>query len=264
MTKSKIFAAVIAATAFVSSAASASVFAIDYHDAGVWNAYDAGNETYGMKFRSDLGNDGFWLVVTDGDNPKGDGSTNAILYGDLVNNRITAYTYNGENNANSFETGQLLGTYENVFSSGGQHHRYGYDMTMFNLDVAGINNAFGPDFDGVTIGEDAGIWFHQSEGSNFTYGADGSILDYTFTDQTWLDRGNDAAREFSMVNCATGGVNPDRFAPTYLDSCGATQISGGGVVGSSSGGGSVPAPGGLALVLVGLAGLGRMRRRNKT
>ena len=264
MSKTIAAAATIAAAVSFTSAASASIFTIDYHDTGVWQAYDADNEAYAMKFRSDQGKDGFWLVVTDGANPKGDGTTNAILYGDLANNKVTAYTYNGENNSNSYEAGTLLGTYENVFSSGGTHPTYGYDMTMFSLDVSGINNALGADFDGVTLGEQAGIWFHQSDGSQFTYGADGSITDYSFTSQMFLDGGGDATRVHAAVDCSAG----ETARQNYLDSCGSSEIGGGGVVGSSSGGtssggGSVPAPGGLALLLVGLAGLGRMRLRNK-
>lgn len=248
-TASKLFATTMlaAATSF-SASANASIFTIDYHDAGVWNSYDNENETYAMKYRSDQGKDGFWLVVTDGDNPKGDGSSNAVLYGDLVNNRITAYTYNGANNANSYEAGTLLGTYENAFQSGGIHPTYGYEMTMFNLDVSEINGVLGTDFNGVELGEEAGIWFHQSAGSKFTYGADGSIVDYAFDSQMWLDRGGD---ETIQRSCAS---DDERYfcAPSIeLTSAGNTNGA------TSGGGGSVPAPGGLALILVGLAGLGR-------
>ena len=253
----KLFAAVaFASAAGFTGAASATVFAIDYHDAGVWNAYDSDNEAYAMKYRADQGKDGFWLVLSDGNNPKGDGASNAILYGDIANNRITAYAYNGENSSSSFENGALLGTYENVFSSGGVHPEYGYELTMFSIDVSGINNALGEDFDGVQIGERAGIWFHQSAGSNFTYNADGSIADYTFDNQMWLDRGNDATVTIGSVDCAAG----ERLT-NYLASCNSTQLAGA-PVGSSGGGGSVPAPGGLALVLAGLAGL-RWKLRNK-
>jgi len=173
-----------ATAATFSAAANATVFAIDYHDKGVWNAYDLENEAYALSFRADQGNDGFWLVVTDGGNPKGDGSSHAILYGDIKNDRITAYTYDGKNSEKSFATGTLLGTYENAFTDGGTHMKYGYDLTNFSLDVSGLNNALGPDFDGVVLGPDAGIWFHQSTGSEFTYGADGSITDYVFDNQT--------------------------------------------------------------------------------
>jgi len=266
----KTLAVVAFATATsISASANATIYTIDYHDAGVWQAYDKGNETYSMKFRSDQGKDGFWLVVTDGDNPKGGGSTNAILYGDLVNNKITAYTYSGENNANSYQAGTLLGTYDNAFSSGGKHSQFGYDMTMFSLDVEGLNNALGPDFDGVTLGENAGIWFHQSAGSDFTYGTDGSITDYAFNSQMWLDRGNDPTSAKAMVNCAAGETAAGQINPEFgfINSCDATQLTGV-TVGSSSGGttsggGSVPAPGGLALILVGLAGLGRKFRSTR-
>ncbi|GEM_PF-1083786 len=268
------FLAVIAfaATMSINTHANADVFAIDYHSAGVWNAYDSENESYAMKFRSDQGKDGFWLVVTDGDNPKGDGSSHAILYGDLENNRITAYTYEGTNSANSYRTGTLLGTYDNVFSSGGTHARYGYELTQFSLDVSQINNAIGGDFDGVAIGPQAGIWFHQSEGSDFSYGADGSITNYAFDNQMWLDTGNDATRHVGTVDCSTG----QSARPNYLNSCDSTQVSGGlvnnfsggsnqgtTVGGTSTGGGSVPAPGGLALLLVGIAALGRKLHRAK-
>lgn len=243
-----------------SATANATVFATDYHDAGVWNAYNTETETYTMKYRSDQGKDGFWLVVTDGVNPKGDGTSNAILYGDLENNRITAYTYNGENTSDSFTNGTLLGTYDDVFSSGGTHPTYGYDMTMFTLDVSEINGALGTDFSGVQLGEQAGIWFHQSAGSNFAYDEDGSIADYTFDNQMWLDRGNDDSFVYDADQLTQICINqPNHYfcsSATQLASAGNTSTSGGG-------GGSVPAPGGLALILVGLAGLGRKFRNTK-
>ena len=251
-TVNKLFAATIlaAATSF-SATANASIFQIDYHDVGIWNAYDSHSQTYSMKFRSDQGKDGFWLVATAGDNPKGDGTSHAILYGDLENNRITAYSYNGNNSSDSYTDGTLLGTYEGAFSSGGTHARYGYDLTMFSLDVSGINNALGSDFNGVELGEEAGIWFHQSAGSDFTYGTDGSILDYAFESQNYLDRGNDT----TLVR------NPGTFCaerPAHFACQTGTALA---AAPTNPGGGSVPAPGGLALLLVGLAGLGRKFRK---
>ncbi len=261
-TSKKIFAAAtaFAATITFSAVASATVFSVDY-EGGIWNHYDDEKQAYGMKFRSDLGKDGFWLVLTDGDNPKGDGTSNAILYGDIENNRITAYTYDGQNNSKSYENGTFLGTYENAFSSAGTHVS-GYELTMFSLDVSEINSAFGGDWKGVSIGEEAGIWFHQSAGSNFEYGEDGSIVDYAFNSQMYLDDGNTTTRVRDALDCA----GDPRF-PT----CTSTSLSGG-FVGSSSGGtstggtttsggGSVPAPGGLALIFAGLAGAGLIRRR---
>ncbi len=252
-------AAAFAVAAFFTASANADVIIADYADYGVWNAYDTVNEAYAVKFRTDDTKDGFWLVATAGDNPKGDGASHAILYGDLKNNRITAYTYNGENSSNSFERGTLLGTYENVFSPGGTDAVQGYDLTMFSLDVSSINNALGAEFDGVQIGEEAGIWFHQSSGSEFTYGADGSIVDYVFDTQMFLDVGNnDNTIITGTADCITGQRTGN--VPGYINSCDSTQLVGG-FVGSAQGGGSVPAPGGLALILLSLAGFGLKLRR---
>jgi len=260
----KIFAtaAFVAVTSF-SITANATVFAVDYHDAGVWNAYDTENEAYAMKFRADQGKDGFWLVVTDGNNPKGDGSSHAILYGDFKNNRITAYAYDGRNSSESYQNGDLLGTFENAFTPGGIEPEFGYELTMFSLDVSEINGLLGDNFEGVSLGEKAGIWFHQSAGSNFEYDADGSIVQYTFDNQMFLDRGNDATWNAGAVDCTAGETSRLR----YLSSCGSTQISNGSVGssngGTTNGGGSVPAPGGLALIFAGLAVISRKLRWKK-
>jgi len=232
-----------AAAAFVTvstmgiSGASATIFAKDYHDAGVWNAYDDSSETYTMKFDDDGSKDGFWLVVSGGDNPKTNANEYAILYGDRASNRITAYTYDGENNADSFRTGQHLATYENVFSDGGN------GRTMFALDVGDLNGAFDTaGWSGVEFGAQQGIWFHQSAGSQFAYNADGTISNYGFGTQMYLDKGNQKTHRGDCAN------KPN----AYFCKTGTTP--------SSSGGGSVPAPGGLALLMVGFAGM-RLRRK---
>lgn len=267
MFKSKAFAA---ATVFVSvmtfsSVASATIFQRDYNNQGVWSSYDDQNDVYALRFRSDLGKDGFYLVVTDGANPKGDEGRFAILYGDLESNRITAYTYEDGRRRESYTEGTFLGTFENAFSDAGPHRRHGYEQTQFNLDVSEINNALGGDWKGVVQGEETGIWFHQTSGSDFTYGEDGTILDYQFTDQMFLDRGRDDSFTRPSADCVDTFDNPN----SHLQGCTPTQLSAfnasaGISGGSSSGGGSVPAPGGLALVLVGLLGLNRMRRRHKS
>ena len=232
----KLFAALAFAAATILSAgtASATIFTKDY-DGNVWNAYDDANQTYSMKFKDGGGSkDGFWLVVSPGPNPKTHEREYAILYGDRASNRITAYTYDGRNSAESYKTGDYLGTYENAFTDT-------RDGAMFSLDVGSINNAFGnPEWKGVQFGNKTGIWFHQSAGTTFAYNSDGTIADYDFASQMWLDKGNMNTRkrtcqpESTKYYCKTpttpGTPNP------------------------------VPAPGGLAFLLVGLAGY-RLRSR---
>ncbi len=237
-------ATLAAATATVMSVsgASATIFAKDYHGQHqVWNAYDTDTQTYSMKFKDDGSKDGFWLVVSPGPNPKTNVDEYAILYGDRATNRITAYTYDGQNSADSFRTGDYLGTFENAFQDGGN------GRTMFALDVSDINAALDtPEWAGVQFGVETGIWFHQSSGSNFAYNADGTIADYSFGGQMWLDTAN---QHTSVRSCIT---NPNAF---YCKA--GTQSTGGG----NGNGGSVPAPGGLALVLMGLAGFGLRRKK---
>lgn len=231
-----IAAAAMTATILSVTGASATIFTKDYHGPGVWNSYDTVDQTYTMKFNDDGSKDGFWLVVSPGENPKSNANEYAILYGDRASNRITAYTYDGQNKADSYKTGDLLGTYDNVFSTAN-------GKTEFSLDVSSINSAFDtPDWKGVSFGEQIGIWFHQSSDSEFTYGAGGALTNYAYGGQMWLDRAFDTA---THRTCTPGSnfyfCSPDATTPT------------------NTGGGSVPAPGGLALLLVGLAGM-RLRR----
>ena len=250
---------IAAATMLAASTASATVFYKDYHDAGIWHAYDDQAQTYSMKFSDDGSKDGFWLVVSSGENPKTNAQEYAILYGDRAANRITAYAYDGENNRNSYRTGSFLGTFDDAFSEAGQHPTYGYDMTMFSLDVAAINAAFDTaDWDGVQLGEQAGIWFHQAQGTQFSYDdATGRITDFDISGQMWLDRAFDST---GQAGCPPSSTNYFCGAGTQLAQGNGIATGGGSIGGGSSGSGSVPAPGGLALILIGLAGFGLRRR----
>lgn len=227
------FAAAVTATLLSVSGASATIFTKDYHDAGVWNAFDDEKQTYSMKFTDDGSKDGFWLVVSAGQNPKTHATEYAILYGDRAADRITAYTYDGQNSSRSFQDGTKLATYENAFSTSG-------GMTLFSLDVADINAAYDtPDWQGVQFGPETGIWFHQTAGTEFTYDDAGDITSFGFDNQVWLD-----------TSLQGTNVRTCRHAGQYY--CGTST--------TPTGGGSVPAPGGLALILIGLAGFG-MRRK---
>ncbi|MEM9422768.1 MAG: hypothetical protein AAF986_09730, partial [Pseudomonadota bacterium] len=149
------------------------------------NGFDAGLSGK-INFKSEVvksGNDGriggFWLVVSDGPNPKNQIGEYAILYGDLINNRITAYEYNGDNNATSFiDPGNFLQTFENPFTINQSNGH-----VDFEIDVTSINMApLGPEWDGVNFGvgtHKIGVWFHFSRDLRVNYAMKNGNLELT-------------------------------------------------------------------------------------
>jgi len=158
-------------------------------------SYSTTAEIFSWQYTIDDFNDGFWLVVSDGPNPKQASSSEyAIFYGDLTNNILSAYQYNGANNSVSYlNPGNLLQQWNNAFTT--VSNNPGEETTSFSVDVSGINSAnLGPEWDGVQFGENIGIWFHPSTGSNFTY-EQGQITDFTYTGQGWHDSRNKTTTE---------------------------------------------------------------------
>lgn len=132
--------------------------------------------------------DGFWLVISDGPNPKSHVNEYAILYGDLANNRVTAYEYSGQNNANSYNSpGVLLGSFGGLDAVDNGSER----TLSFSIDATGINNHAIQDWKGLFFGEQIGIWFHPSVGTNVSYYKDGGISSFSYAQggQGWYDTG---------------------------------------------------------------------------
>ncbi len=133
--------------------------------------------------------DGGWLVVSPGDNPKGDAKEYVMFYLDGLEEKVSMYVYNGMNNSNSYKTNIYLGSTDlNV--TGSEHER----TYSFGLDMSKINNIDAPwvteDWVGTAFEEQIGVWFHGAVGLETAYNEeDHSLETFTYTKQGWYDVG---------------------------------------------------------------------------
>lgn len=160
----------------------------------ITTSYSSTAEIFSWEYTIDDINDGFWLVVSDGPNPKlGQSDEYAILYGDLANNNniLSAYQYNGANNSVSWNNpGNLLQQWNNVMTI--TSNNPDEKTISFSIDVSGINSQnLGNEWDGVQFGggekNQIGIWFHTSRGSQFSYDNSGKITGYSYKAQGYHD-----------------------------------------------------------------------------
>jgi hypothetical protein len=180
-----------------------------------------------------LGDDGFWFVLNAGGNPKGIVNELPIFFGDLKNNKITAYVYDGQNGPNSWSTQPYLKSFNNAFTiSGSSFH--------FNLDVTSLNSLnLGGNWKGISFAQDLGIWYHPIATAGFTYDRNGKITALTASNTGWFDSG----LVHTTAKCGAG------FTLNAAGQCCPTT--------------QVPEPGSLGLLGLGIAGLGFGFRRRQ-
>lgn len=130
---------------------------------------------------------GGWLVISDGPNPKQQNKEFAIFYLDGLNNQLTAYAYNGQNNSNSWQSNPFLQSWDDAltFTDDGN----GNTALSFSIDASAINarNDIDADWKGVTFGEEVGIWFHAAQIDDLQYGADGQLTKVDWGTAGWYD-----------------------------------------------------------------------------
>jgi len=156
------------------------------------SSFDANNTQFSWEYTisgNNSDNDGFWLVVNDGSNPKGNENL-AILYGDLANDTLTAYKYDGNNGYGSYnQPNALLDSWTGVFTT---QNGTGNKTVSFDIDVNTVNSALGGGWQGISYTDSIGIWFHPTVNSNFTYNQTGGIQSFTPGSSGWHDVGNQA------------------------------------------------------------------------
>ena len=165
--------------------------------------------------------DGFWLVLSDGPDPKGLNDQLPIYYFDATQSfdptgtynglspTLTAYGYNGLNSNSSYldpgvglmssVSGVAWNSTNQLTASGDLTSRtFSFTLDVSNLDSSLFVNSryanagvpFDPaNWDGAGFAENIGIWFHatNSGGVAPTYNSEGFLKDFPAKNQSYLD-----------------------------------------------------------------------------
>lgn len=207
-------------------------FEFNYGVFGEGTAHEKNLFSATMDFKPEVvKNGGFWLVLSDGPNPKGHVREYAIMYGDLERNRLSIFEYNGQNNSNSLNNpGRELADIRDAFTLNKQD-----GIVEFELDVTSINALdFGSKWDGIEFGEKIGVWFHFGDDLHQRY-KNGKLTQFSLPGQGWVDFKDGHADKVPPCELFPGGKG-----------CDPTEVS---------------EPGSLALIGMGLVGLAASRRR---
>ncbi|MEN0021603.1 MAG: hypothetical protein AAF747_12070, partial [Planctomycetota bacterium] len=137
--------------------------------------------------------DGFWLVLSPGDNPKGDDGELAIFYFDRGiqsgTPTLSAYAYNGQNKANSFNTPGdfIVSTLDGsgwdaqlTVDIGPNGHRLGFDIDASVIQSHNPARSGSEPWTGAAFGERVGFWLHTlDDGSDLaSYNNSGQLNNF--------------------------------------------------------------------------------------
>jgi hypothetical protein len=183
----------------------------------------------------DVSNDGFWFVLNAGGNPVGTPNELPIFFGDIANNRITAYVYDGQNASSSWSTQRFLGSFANAFTTSGSNFNFTLDVTTINSLNLGVN------WRGAGFSDEIGIWYHPFDAAQISYNNYGQISAFRSGASGYFD---------------TGALRTTRSCPAGSSLTPAGRCA----TGNTS---NVPEPGSLAILGLGFIGVGYATRRRR-
>jgi len=131
--------------------------------------------------------DGFWLVVDNGPEPENLANKSlAILYGDGLTNRASAYVFDNDEKKNSWkDSGGFIETFPNtVFFTDTPD---GNALT-FEIDATDLNDAFLSPWQGLSFDQSIGFWVHALSGTQIDFGPAGMISDFRYDENSSYDR----------------------------------------------------------------------------
>lgn len=144
----------------------------------------------------------FTLVLSDGPNPKGKAGQLAIFYFDGTKNAVTAYGYNGRNDASSYYAGKSNGTgsadkivssftgsdFKNLVNKSESNGTKTFGFTVDATKIQNHNPLY-PEttpWEGTDFARKVGVWFHPMKISGSSY-KDGYLKSFSIANQGWLD-----------------------------------------------------------------------------
>ncbi|MEM7218061.1 MAG: PEP-CTERM sorting domain-containing protein [Pseudomonadota bacterium] len=207
-------------------------------------SYDSIHSTYSdadqrFTFSTDFGDspaDGFWMVVNAGASPKGVDGELAILYGDLTTGHLVAIEYDGKSARSSWRNNpDVLVDFGYAIQTSADGSSFSFDIDVSALNDPAIVGG-SADWAGVQFGTDpdnpnqVGWWFHPTWGTDF-----------------FMPGGGDG-----QASTSSAGFSFHAFDSAWFDGAGmpATPTS-------------VPEPGVIGLLALGLGMLGLITRRRQ-